>query len=124
METLLCKAQIIDEIRKTTVDQELSGCGGGEGGAEMKDLLIQAGKCPREKESTVLPEITEFKCRIFSPFVCSGQIFQQAGNNLELVDEQGWSEALKAHLMLPGIDSQATIKQHENCFYLNPYMLF
>lgn len=72
----------------------------------------------------MLPEITEFKYFLpgCSPLVCSGQIFQQAGNNLELVDEQGWSEALKEHLMLPGIESQAIIKQHENCFYLNAFL--
>lgn len=37
IETLLCKAQIIDEIEKTAVDQELFGCGGGGGGAKMKE---------------------------------------------------------------------------------------
>lgn len=53
------KAQIIDEIGKTTVDQEPSG-GGGEGGDEIKEI------CGSRQENAqgrrrALPEITEFK---------------------------------------------------------------
>lgn len=77
---------------------------------------------------------SEFKQEIFflmclySSWVFSSCLlwtdFQQAGNNLELMDEWGWSEPLKAQLMLLGINSQAIIKQHENCFYLNPYIFY